>query len=65
MIVPVGTSATQMTLSLVKEQPIVDVEPVDSVKRFFKKILRNISFAINKDWSAKKWGGYSMMILAK
>ena len=46
-------------------KPIVDVEPVDSVRRFFKKILRNISFAINKDWSAKKWGGYSMMILAK
>ena len=46
-------------------KPIVDVEPVDSVKRFFKKILRNISFAINKNWSAKKWGGYSMMILAK
>lgn len=46
-------------------KPVVDVEPADSVKRFVKKILRNISFAINKDWSAKKWGGYSMMILAK
>lgn len=46
-------------------KPVVDVEPADSVKRFVKKILRNVSFAINKDWSAKKWGGYSMMILAK
>lgn len=46
-------------------KPVVDVQPADSVKRFVKKILRNISFAINKDWSAKRWGGYSMMILAK
>ncbi len=46
-------------------KPVVDVNKPDSFKRFVKKILRNISFAINKDWSAKKWGGYSMMILAK
>ncbi len=46
-------------------KPVVDIEPADSFKRFVKKILRNISFAVNKDWSAKKWGGYSMMILAK
>lgn len=46
-------------------RPVVDIKPADSGKRFIKKILRNISFAINKDWSAKKWGGYSMMILAK
>lgn len=46
-------------------KPVVDVQPANSVKRFVKKILRNFSFAINKDWSAKKWGGYSMMILAK
>lgn len=46
-------------------KPIADVKPADSFKRFVKKILRNISFAINKDWSAKKWGNYSMMILAK
>jgi SAM-dependent methyltransferase len=45
-------------------KPVVDVQPSDSVKRFVKKILRNISFAINKGWSAKRWGGYSMMILA-
>ncbi len=46
-------------------KPVVDVEPAGSFKRLVKKILRNISFAINKDRSAKKWGGYSMMILAK
>lgn len=46
-------------------KPVVDVEPAGSLKRFVKKVLRNISFAINKDWSAKKWGGYSVMILAK
>jgi SAM-dependent methyltransferase len=46
-------------------KPVVDVQSADSIKRFIKKILRNISFAILKDWSAKKWGGYSMMILAK
>ena len=46
-------------------KPVVDVQPADSVKKFIKKVLRNISFAVNKDWSVKKWGGYSMMILAK
>jgi SAM-dependent methyltransferase len=46
-------------------KPVVDIETADSLKRFVKKILRNISFAVNKNWSAKKWGGYSMMILAK
>jgi SAM-dependent methyltransferase len=46
-------------------RPVVDVNRPDSFKRFVKKLLRNTSFAINKDWSAKRWGGYSMMILAK
>lgn len=46
-------------------KPAVDVQPPDSFKRFVKKVLRNISFAINKDWSVKKWGNYSMMILTK
>jgi SAM-dependent methyltransferase len=49
----------------VYSKPVVDIEPAHSFKRFVKKILRNVSFAINKDWSVKKWGGYSMMILAK
>ena len=46
-------------------KPVIDVDPPDSFKRRIKKILRNISFSINKDLSAKLWGGYSMMILAK
>lgn len=46
-------------------KPVVDIQPADSIKRFLKKILRNISFALNKDWSVKKWGGYSIMVLAK
>ena len=46
-------------------KPVVDIEPAGSIKRFIKKILRNIFFAVNKDWSAKRWGGYSMMILAR
>ncbi|MBK8520663.1 MAG: class I SAM-dependent methyltransferase [Chitinophagaceae bacterium] len=46
-------------------KPVVDVARAGSFKRLVKKILRNISFAFNKDWSAKKWGGYSMMVLAK
>ena len=46
-------------------KPVVDIKPADSFKRWVKKIFRNFSFTINKDWSVKKWGGYSIMILAK
>ena len=46
-------------------KPVIDFFPASSYKRFIKKLLRNISFAINKDWSVKKWGGYSIMVLAK
>ena len=46
-------------------KPVVDVQPAGSLKRRVKKILRNISFALSKDWSVKKWGGYSIMVLAK
>ncbi len=46
-------------------KPVVDIEPAGSFKRWVKKTLRNFSFAINKNWSVKKWGGYSVMILAK
>lgn len=52
-------------IDCVYTKPVVDVEPADSLKRFIKKMLRNISFAVNKDWSVKKWGGYSIMLLAK
>jgi hypothetical protein len=46
-------------------KPVVDIDRPDSFKRAIKKMLRNISFSLAKDWSVKKWGGYSMMILAK
>ena len=46
-------------------KPIVDTLLPDSFKRQVKKILRNISFSLNKEWSVKKWGGYSIMVLAK
>ena len=49
----------------VYSKPVVDLQPAESLKRFIKKKLRKNSFAFNKDWSVKKWGGYSMMILAK
>jgi predicted TPR repeat methyltransferase len=46
-------------------KPVVDINPPDSFKRWVKKILRNFSFRLNKKISAKLWGGYSLMILAK
>jgi 2-polyprenyl-3-methyl-5-hydroxy-6-metoxy-1,4-benzoquinol methylase len=46
-------------------KPVVDIRKPDSIKRFCKKLLRNISFTLNKDWSVKKWGNYSIMVLAK
>ncbi len=46
-------------------KPLIDTDPADSLKRRLKKMLRNFSFAINKETSARLWGGYSMMILAK
>ncbi|MEO8413149.1 MAG: class I SAM-dependent methyltransferase [Ginsengibacter sp.] len=46
-------------------RPVTDKEPSPGFKRNIKKILRNVSFSLNKDMSAKLWGSYSMMILAK
>ncbi|MEO7765800.1 MAG: class I SAM-dependent methyltransferase [Ferruginibacter sp.] len=46
-------------------KPLIDIEPTTSVKRSVKKILRNFSFLIHPDWSAKVWGGYSIMFLLK
>jgi predicted TPR repeat methyltransferase len=46
-------------------KPVVDIKSADSFKRWIKKILRNFSFRLNKKISAKLWGGYSLMILAK
>lgn len=45
-------------------KPVVDENKAVSFKRKVKKFLRNTSFSMNKDLSAKLWGSYSMMILA-
>jgi len=46
-------------------KPLLDLVPQQSVKGKIKKGLRNLSYSISKDKSAKLWGVYSMMILAK
>jgi SAM-dependent methyltransferase len=50
-------------LDWIYTKPAVDWERSTSIKRTIKKTLRNFSYAINKDLSAKLWGGYSIMIL--
>lgn len=52
-------------LDWIYTKPALDVQPAGNFKSKIKKTLRKISFAINKDWSAKMWGGYSVMILAE
>lgn len=52
-------------LDWIYTKPAIDEESTPGFKRRIKKILRNISFSISKDLSAKLWGSYSMMILAK
>ena len=49
----------------VYSKPAIDTKKASTLKDALKKVMRSISFAVNKDWSAKMWGGYSMMILAK
>ncbi len=46
-------------------KPVIDIHPAKGLKQGVKKVLRNISFGINPSLSAKLWGGYSLMILAK
>jgi SAM-dependent methyltransferase len=46
-------------------KPVVDIEPARTLKRWVKKMLRNTAFALHKDRAVKKWGGYSIMVLAK
>lgn len=46
-------------------KPFIDLNKPSAFKTGIKKILRNISFAINKPLSVKLWGSYSMLILAK
>ncbi len=46
-------------------KPVIDIYAAKGVKQTVKKFLRNSSFGINPALSAKLWGGYSLMILAK
>lgn len=46
-------------------KPVVDVDRPRTFKRWVKKILRNLSYSISPEWSVKRWGGYSIMVLAR
>lgn len=46
-------------------KPVIDEAHSNNLKRRIKKSLRNLSFSINENTTAKLFGGYSMMILAK
>jgi len=46
-------------------KPITDNQPSPTFFRRLKKTLRNFSFNIHEDLSAKLWGGYSMLLLLK
>ena len=46
-------------------KPIIDEEKAIGIKAKLKKALRNFSYSLNPKLSAKLWGGYSLMILAK
>lgn len=46
-------------------KPVTDIKPASTVKQAVKKFLRNTSFYFFPDWSAGKWGNYSMLFLLK
>jgi predicted TPR repeat methyltransferase len=46
-------------------KPVIDVQAANGFKQSLKKGLRNGSFRLNPSLSAKLWGGYSLLILAK
>lgn len=46
-------------------KPIIDEEKGKTLKAKIKKTLRNFSYSLNSKLSAKLWGGYSLMVLAK
>lgn len=54
MIVPVGTSATQMTLSLVKEQPIVSLAAQYTEQDRQKREIKNITGILDEISGKKK-----------
>lgn len=54
MIVPIGTTTTQMTLSLVKKQPIVSLAPQYSEEDRLKRQPRNITGVLDEIGAKKK-----------
>ncbi len=46
-------------------KPEVDLIKPQSLKQWAKKLLRRISYGVNKKLSVKLWGNYSMLIWAK
>lgn len=50
---------------LIYTKPDVDLVKPRSFRQSIKKILRKLSYSINKKLSVKLWGGYSALILAK
>lgn len=53
------------TIDWLYTKPLPDTMPVKGLRRRIKKLLRNISFSINKNLSVKLWGDYSILLLAK
>jgi putative ABC transport system substrate-binding protein len=54
MIVPIGTTTTQMTLSLVKKQPIVSLAPQYSEEERLKRQPRNITGVLDEIGAKRK-----------
>jgi SAM-dependent methyltransferase len=50
---------------LIYTKPDVDLIKPGSFKQWIKKVLRKLSYSINKKLSVKLWGGYSALLLAK
>lgn len=46
-------------------KPASERMPVKGFKKTIKKTLRRLSFSLNKNLSAKLWGDYSILLLAK
>ncbi|MEO6187877.1 MAG: methyltransferase domain-containing protein [Ginsengibacter sp.] len=52
-------------LDILYTKPVIDIEASHDIKTAMKKMLRNFSYSFSKDLSAKLWGNYSLLILAK
>ncbi len=52
-------------IDFIYTKPLLDIEKTGSLTKWVKKILRNISFKLNKQLSVKLWGNYSLLIIAE